>query len=528
MTARFIVADVFDGLATLEDGSVDLVVTSPPFLALRSYLPADHPDKNREIGSEATPAEFLDVMLRVTQELRRVLAPHGSICVELGDTYAGSGGAGGDYDPGGWRQGQDAWDGSSRREQASNHKYAGEWANPGFGDGFKGGNPGGAGWPLAKSKTLIPELYRIALAYGRNPLRAPLSARELLWWVEQVVENMREAGAPLDGFDLLKMMTDYVSQVEEIGPYKEYERWRIRNVVTWCRPNPPVGALGDKWRPATSDVVVACVSSKRFWDDLATRKQHQTPPTGEPDFTQAKRASDTRPPGGDSRGYMMHHGSPSGAPLLDYWEISLLDDEEPRPYGPKEKPREPGRAMQNRKSQESPVTHLSSAQGSGDEHPSGPPLLDYWVIPPGGYPGSHYAVFPPELVVPLVKAMCPERVCRACGEPSRRIVDSERGAHWEEPARKWDAATRNGGPWTGGTVETKYDTLGFTDCGHDDWRPGLILDPFAGSGTTLAVAQGHGHDAIGIDLDERNLELARERVGPMFFEEVTLEEAENV
>lgn len=36
-----------------------------------------------------------------------------------------------------------------------------------------------------------------------------------------------------------------------------------------------------------------------------------------------------------------------------------------------------------------------------------------------------------------------------------------------------------------------------------------------GSGTTLAVATGHGRDAIGIDLDERNAELALERVGPM-------------
>lgn len=97
MTARFLIGDVFDRLAELEDGSVDLVVTSPPFLALRSYLPADHPDKAKEIGSEATPTEFIDVLLRVTQELRRVLASHGSICVKLGDTYAGSGGAGGDW-----------------------------------------------------------------------------------------------------------------------------------------------------------------------------------------------------------------------------------------------------------------------------------------------------------------------------------------------------------------------------------------------------------------------------------------------
>src|SRR5690606_31103982 len=87
-------------------------------------------------------------------------------------------------------------------------------------------------WPLAKSKTLIPELYRIALAYGIHPLTGAQSP----------------AGT-----------------------------WRIRNVVTWCRPNPPVGALGDKWRPATSDIVVACVSPKRYWDDLATRREHKYP-----------------------------------------------------------------------------------------------------------------------------------------------------------------------------------------------------------------------------------------------------------
>ena len=53
--ARFIVGDVFERLAELPDDSVDLVLTSPPFLALRSYLPPDHPDKGKEIGSEPTP-----------------------------------------------------------------------------------------------------------------------------------------------------------------------------------------------------------------------------------------------------------------------------------------------------------------------------------------------------------------------------------------------------------------------------------------------------------------------------------------
>jgi tRNA G10 N-methylase Trm11 len=67
-------------------------------------------------------------------------------------------------------------------------------------------------------------------------------------------------------------------------------------------------------------------------------------------------------------------------------------------------------------------------------------------------------------------------------------------------------------------------TVGWTDCGHVAWRPGVVLDPFAGSGTSLAVATGHGRDALGFDLDERNVDLARDRVGPMFFTDLTLAE----
>src|SRR5690606_12159671 len=148
---------VFARLAEIPDGSIDLVMTSPPFLALRSYLPADHPDKALEIGSEPDPASFVDTLLALSAEWRRVLAPHGSICVELGDTYSGSGGAGGDYNEGGLREGQGKFDGSNhRRGRIVDHD--------------SGRRTPGPGWPLAKSLAMIPELYRVALAYGVNPL----------------------------------------------------------------------------------------------------------------------------------------------------------------------------------------------------------------------------------------------------------------------------------------------------------------------------------------------------------------------
>ncbi len=70
--------------------SVDLVCTSPPYFALRSYTDGgEHYDG--QIGSEATPAEFVAALLEVTRECVRVLKPSGSLWVNLGDKYAGNG-----------------------------------------------------------------------------------------------------------------------------------------------------------------------------------------------------------------------------------------------------------------------------------------------------------------------------------------------------------------------------------------------------------------------------------------------------
>lgn len=75
----------------LEDESVDLIVTSPPYFALRSYRDGDEHYEG-QIGSEPSPQEFLDALWACTSEWWRVLKPTGSLFVNLGDKYAGSGG----------------------------------------------------------------------------------------------------------------------------------------------------------------------------------------------------------------------------------------------------------------------------------------------------------------------------------------------------------------------------------------------------------------------------------------------------
>jgi hypothetical protein len=138
--------------------------------------------------------------------------------------------------------------------------------------------------------------------------------------------------------------------------------------------------------------------------------------------------------------------------------------------------------------------------------------------------------------------MCPERVCTVCGEPSRRILEVDpspyTGGRTERDRQRRGriAEARSGErritPVDGTThagVARRADTVGWTDCGHGNaWRPGIVLDPFAGSGTTLMVATGHGRDAIGIDLDARNTDLARDRVGPLLFHETTIAELPQV
>lgn len=432
MSAYFVRGDTRQVLAQLPAGSVDLVVTSPPFLALRSYLPEGDPEKALEIGSEPTPGEYIDTLLDITEECDRVLAPHGSLAFELGDTYSGSGGAGGDYADGGLRDGQHAFSGSAAKRARNGITDGGRPprnrprdTRSDHAGGERAWTPrpeqgGGRGWPADKSLAMVPELYRVALAYGFNPLTG-----------------------------------------------RTTRPWRVRNVVRWVRPNPPVGALGDKFRPATSDFVMACrtdeAGRRRYFDGDAVR----VPFTG-------------------------HGGTGTG----------------------QRKGQNGAKAMDNRPDDLS--TWINTHEGA--------PLLDWWKISTYSYEGAHYATFPPALVEPAIKSMCPLKVCTVCGEPSRRIVMESPSSATGLPG----VADRRHGERAGlgatGQQHTEFrqaETIGWTDCGHDAWRPGRVLDPFAGSGTTLAVATGHGRDAVGCDLDRRNVELARDRVGPLLFHEVT-------
>ena len=91
--------DCLDVLPTLDAESVQCVVTSPPYFGLRDY------GHDGQIGLEPTVDEYVAKLVAVFREVRRVLRDDGTVLLNLGDSYNGSGGAGGDYAAGGLKDG---------------------------------------------------------------------------------------------------------------------------------------------------------------------------------------------------------------------------------------------------------------------------------------------------------------------------------------------------------------------------------------------------------------------------------------
>lgn len=86
---RCVIGDCRQTLPTLPDGIFACCVTSPPYWNLRDYGHVD------QIGLEATPEEYVEKLVEVFRQVRRVLRDDGTLWCNLGDSYAESGRGGG-------------------------------------------------------------------------------------------------------------------------------------------------------------------------------------------------------------------------------------------------------------------------------------------------------------------------------------------------------------------------------------------------------------------------------------------------
>lgn len=77
--------DCFEMLATLPSGSAQMCVTSPPYWGLRDY------GVGGQLGLEESPEEYVNKLRLIFEQVRRVLKDDGTLWLNLGDSYSGSG-----------------------------------------------------------------------------------------------------------------------------------------------------------------------------------------------------------------------------------------------------------------------------------------------------------------------------------------------------------------------------------------------------------------------------------------------------
>ncbi|NVM22022.1 MAG: site-specific DNA-methyltransferase [Desulfobacterales bacterium] len=132
---------------------------------------------------------------------------------------------------------------------------------------------------------------------------------------------------------------------------------------------------------------------------------------------------------------------------------------------------------------------------------------------------AHFAVYSEELCIKPMKSSCPTQVCRKCGKPRERIVETHNPSKQLQDGRNLDwtniVGQKTSNPQSSkslhrnkGGVYYSGKFIGWSDCKCGaDFEPGIVVDPMCGRGTTLAVAKKLGLRFIGIDINPDYCEM---------------------
>lgn len=455
--------------------SVHMVCTSPPYWGLRVYEGVEAQgwaDGSRCcLGLEETPEIYVDHMLEVFREVHRVLRHDGTLWLNMGDCYATGAGKVGNC-PGGGKQGEN-WKGAPTQ-------------------------PNRMPIPGLKTKDLVGMPWRLALALQADGAASPSTMA--------VVERVRSA--LLADFETWEAVPDRTrGEIERLD--KEWEgahegAWYLRADVIWHKPSPMPESASDRPTKAHEYVFLLSKSAKYFYDAHAIREPSSwnSHPRGNGANPKAKE------PAGWDTGPGNHQGKAGRYPSKAARDVE-------RAFNRRRKT-SPG-PRQN-ESFSAAVTEVLPFRNK----------RSVWRIPVTPCKAAHFATFPPGLVLPMVRAGTSEKgVCGACGAPWRRVLAHKTPLPREEvEGTKYSGAgervagnrireSTKGARAAGGDHDNPFPAPE-----HKGWElscrcrlfqdlkpaPAIVLDPFAGSGTAVAVAMGLGRRALGFEASAEYVE----------------------
>jgi len=389
---EILVGDALEKLKELPDDSVDTAMTSPPYWGLRDYGEED------QLGLEPKPEKYVENLMEVFKELKRVLKPTGTFYLNIDDTYYSGKGKSGH-----------ATDTAERNEK-------GETINEGY--------------QTPDKLDTIPSKNRDVDLPDKSMSMIP----------ERVMMAMVDNG------------------------------WILRNKVVWRKKGGGMPeSVKDRFSTTWEYVYMFSLNQDYYFDLDAVRESYDSRESGK-----------SYNPGNKQTKELVEHFEKQGSGgNFDGHDWSM---------------------------------------DNGGKNPG-----DMWTVATANMSEAHFAVYPKKLCEKPVKAGCPKKVCSECRKPYVRVTEesvsfhSGSGKAGNTPKGKHkDRQEANSGEYDIRKGPRKnVDTLRFDSschCDTEETQKGVILDPFAGAGTTCLVARKFNRDYIGIELNEEYAEMARERI----------------
>lgn len=450
---RLYQGDALTILKSLPEKSVHCCVTSPPYFGLRNYglptiawpeveyspmpglPPIRVPAWQGQLGLEPVPEMYVAHLVLIFLKVRRVLRDDGTLWLNLGDSYAGSGGA-----------------------HAEHHN------NPGISNSWKRNGVPHYG-KLGMPQKYIPPTGLKAKDLMGIPWRAAFALQADGWWLRSDISWVKMNAMPSSVKDRPGVAHEYFFLFSKSRKYF-YDAEAVRKERTTHENKP--GAVGrdrllgydsklSKIRGRKQDALgkPACPDADDRWKD--------GPPAG-----RNRRSSD--------------------------WLVESLDIviEESQEY----------------------LRHLINVRDGGGmlQDEAGDPLA--LLVNTKPFKEAHFAAYNEKLIIPCILAGMSPMACPKCGAPWERVVEKTGHVNKCEPAHvPWNTPTKTDStgwaPMTRATNKFK-PTCSCPD--NDGSGRCVVLDPFAGSGTTLLVAESLGRDSIGIELNPSYVAMAEERI----------------
>ena len=548
---RILVGDALAMLKTLESESVQMVVTSPPYFGLRDY------GVSGQIGLEPTPWAFLEALWAVMDEVRRVLRPDGLCFVNIGDSMSGSG------------KGPTGKNGLGNHEQRQG--FVGSGGRPyGTSDRGRQGYQGGD-----SSSSDLCDGCRVVLL-GRTSRRdSPPALESVADGVAPSPEHSQSGCLSLDSSDSVHLPLSRQSCRATLDRQRSSDLVDARLPASLAS-SPGGSSqlpLGECSHCANCDACLAVVRSSQRARHLCARRAEYTDGSIQTDDSSAGHISGkglsstasseppyvheqyTMPPaknlllipqrfaiGMQERGWWVRSeivwAKASCMPEsvrtrpTSAWEPIFMFAKSARYFYDQDAVRTSlaakslshrGGGTNGKAGNQDDLGKVASGNWGRDvpvriPNEAGANLRNVWLLGPEPSGLNHYASYPTELVRRCILAGTSEKgACPACGSPWRRVTEQDGFTQYGGLRKRADA------PGAVLSPSSAFRTGRIASVSMIGWQQGctcppaepvpcVVLDPFAGSGTTLMVAVRLGRDCIGIELNPDYASMAEARI----------------